>query len=181
VPPLPSLLTGRERPLEMTPGPTGRDATCAPQKVRPPRERGFFPSGALPCPAKQIGKPRATVITFLHLLRDLVLAFAAPRTTLVAENLLLRQQVVVLSRQSSDRACAPSTDGCSRPWPGGSATCSPPSSSLGPRPSSGGTEPAGDCSGAGDCVGPVAVLLSTWIFATSSAACGVTTQPGART
>lgn len=39
------------------------------------------------------------MITFLHLLRDLVLAFVAPRTTLVAENLLLRQQVVVLSRQ----------------------------------------------------------------------------------
>jgi hypothetical protein len=76
-------------------------AGCAPQKVRPPRDRGFFPSGApaLPCPATQHGKPRATVITFLHLLRDLVLAFVAPRTTLVAENLLLRQQVVVLSRQ----------------------------------------------------------------------------------
>jgi hypothetical protein len=45
------------------------------------------------------GKPRATVTTLLQVLRDLVLAFVAPRAVLVAENLLLRQQVIVLSRQ----------------------------------------------------------------------------------
>jgi len=39
------------------------------------------------------------VTILLHFLRDLVLAFLAPRATLVAENLLLRQQVVVLRRQ----------------------------------------------------------------------------------
>ena len=37
--------------------------------------------------------------TLLQVLRDLVLAFVAPRALLVAENLLLRQQVIVLSRQ----------------------------------------------------------------------------------
>ena len=37
--------------------------------------------------------------TLLQFLRHLVLAFVAPRTALVAENLLLRQQVVVLRRQ----------------------------------------------------------------------------------
>ena len=37
--------------------------------------------------------------TLLQVLRDLVLAFVAPRAVLVAENLLLRQQVIVLSRQ----------------------------------------------------------------------------------
>ena len=121
------------------------------------------------------------MITFLHLLRDLVLAFVAPRTTLVAENLLLRQQVVALSRgvkrprlRSFDRWLLATLAGRFRDLLAAVL-------SLDPRPSSGGTEPAGDCSGAGDRGGPVAVLLSTWIFATSSAACGVTTQPGART
>ena len=37
--------------------------------------------------------------TLLQVLRDLVVAFVAPRAVLVAENLLLRQQVIVLSRQ----------------------------------------------------------------------------------
>jgi Integrase core domain len=38
------------------------------------------------------GKRSATVTTLLQVLRDLVLAFVAPRAVLVAENLLLRQQ-----------------------------------------------------------------------------------------
>jgi hypothetical protein len=40
------------------------------------------------------------VTTLLQFLRHLVLAFVAPRTALIAENLLLRQQVVVLRRQA---------------------------------------------------------------------------------
>jgi hypothetical protein len=39
------------------------------------------------------------VTTLLQFLRDVVLAVLAPRAALVAENLLLRQQVVVLRRQ----------------------------------------------------------------------------------
>src|SRR5450631_2345043 len=38
--------------------------------------------------------------TLLQFLRHLVLAFVAPRTALIAENLFLRQQVVVLRRQA---------------------------------------------------------------------------------
>ena len=37
--------------------------------------------------------------TLLQFLRDFVLAFLGPRAALVAENLLLRQQVVALRRQ----------------------------------------------------------------------------------
>ena len=40
-----------------------------------------------------------TVTTVLQFLRDLMLAFLAPRAVLIAESLLLRQQVVVLRRQ----------------------------------------------------------------------------------
>ena len=39
------------------------------------------------------------MVPFLRLLFDLVLAFVAPREALVAENLLLRQQLIVLRRQ----------------------------------------------------------------------------------
>jgi hypothetical protein len=39
------------------------------------------------------------VTTLLQFLRDLVLALLGPRAELVAENLILRQQVVVLRRQ----------------------------------------------------------------------------------
>jgi putative transposase len=46
-----------------------------------------------------MGKPGAAVTILLQLLRDLLLAFVVPRTVLVAENLLLRHQVVVLRRQ----------------------------------------------------------------------------------
>ena len=40
-----------------------------------------------------------TVVPFLRLLFDLVLAFFAPRAALVGENLLLRQQLIVVRRQ----------------------------------------------------------------------------------
>jgi hypothetical protein len=39
------------------------------------------------------------VIALLRLLCDLVLAFVAPRAALVAENLILRQQLIVIRRQ----------------------------------------------------------------------------------
>jgi hypothetical protein len=41
----------------------------------------------------------ATVIALLRFLFDLVLAFVAPRAALIAENLLLRQQLIVVRRQ----------------------------------------------------------------------------------
>jgi len=66
------------------------------KSVRRP-EPDLLPAGALLYLAR--GKPRATVTALLQVLRDLVLAFVAPRAVLVAENLLLRQQVIVLSRQ----------------------------------------------------------------------------------
>ena len=50
-------------------------------------------------PGPTPGKAGAAVTTLLQFLRDLVLAVLAPRAVLVAENLLLRQQVVVLRRQ----------------------------------------------------------------------------------
>ena len=53
------------------------------------------------------GVPRAAgawyadpaMVFLLRFLRDLIVAFAAPRAMLVAENLLLRQQVIVLRRR----------------------------------------------------------------------------------
>ena len=41
----------------------------------------------------------ATVIALLRFLFDLVLAFVAPRAALIAENLLLRQQLIVVRGQ----------------------------------------------------------------------------------
>src|ERR1017187_3789957 len=41
----------------------------------------------------------ATVIALLRFLFDLFLAFVAPRAALIAENLLLRQQLIVVRRQ----------------------------------------------------------------------------------
>lgn len=72
--------------------------------------------------------------TLLQLLRDLVFAFVAPRTALVAEHLLLRQQVIVLRRQVKRPRPRPFDRWLLATWPGGSATCSPPSSSSDPKP-----------------------------------------------
>lgn len=43
----------------------------------------------------------AAMIPLLRFLLDLILAFAGPRAVLVAENLLLRQQVIVLRRRAA--------------------------------------------------------------------------------
>jgi len=45
------------------------------------------------------GRSTEAVIALLRFLVDIVLAFVVPRATLVAENLLLRQQLIVVRRQ----------------------------------------------------------------------------------
>ena len=49
--------------------------------------------------ARAHGTPILAMIPLLRFMLDLVLGFAAPRAVLIAENLLLRQQVIVLTRR----------------------------------------------------------------------------------
>jgi hypothetical protein len=51
------------------------------------------------------------VISILHVLRTIFLAVFAERMALIAENLVLRQQVIVLRRGVAGRESAPSTGG----------------------------------------------------------------------
>jgi hypothetical protein len=80
--------------------------------------RVLLPRARPPCPARTPALPDnvhrgtrwyavGTVIGLFRLLFDLVLAFVAPRAALVAENLILRQQLIVVRRQIKRPSLAP--------------------------------------------------------------------------
>lgn len=84
------------------------DLICSPTVTRDSRRQvRYLSEPATTLPRTVAGRARnkpswyalGTVVPFLRLLFDLVLAFVAPRAALVAENLLLRQQLIVLRRQ----------------------------------------------------------------------------------
>jgi len=57
------------------------------------------------------GRPIPAMIPLLRSIVDLIVAFTAPRAVLLAENLLLRQQVIVLRRRAARPRLRPP-----RPW-----------------------------------------------------------------
>ena len=87
----------------------------AANSVRPPPDHPA-PDGPRRARKRPSWYAVGTVIGLLRLVFDLVLAFVAPRAALIAENLILRQQLIVVRRQINALACADSIAGSSVRW-----------------------------------------------------------------